>query len=116
MIQNMSAENIFDYMDILLNKYALSAEDFSIQFNLTDTGEQIVIQCVNGVILQYHDMSSDEAELSVTTTKNALFYLIQRDMDSFTKAAQMEGDSTVLTDLVENLTEERTKQFNIIEP
>ena len=116
LIQNMSAENIFDYMDILLNKYALSAEDFSIQFNLTDTGEQIVIQCVNGVILQYHDMSSDEAELSVTTTKNALFYLIQRDMDSFAKAAQMEGDSTVLAELVENLTEERTKQFNIIEP
>lgn len=80
-IRNMSVENIFDYMDILLDKKALSSEGFSIQFILTDTGDQTMIRLVNGVILQFEDYKSDDADLTVTTVKNGLLYLLQGNID-----------------------------------
>lgn len=115
-VRNMSVENIFDYMDILLDKKALSSEGFSIQFIITDTKDQTMIQLVNGVILQFKDYKSDDVDLTVTTVKNGLLYLLQGNTDEFAKISTMEGDTSVLEKLTDNLTEESTKQFNIIEP
>ena len=58
----------------------------------------------------------DDADLTVTTAKKALLYLLQGNTEEFAKVSQMEGDASVLEKLANNLTEERTKLFNFIEP
>ncbi len=118
-LKNMTAEMIFDYMGILLDKQAIAGEDFTINVNLTDTNEKIMLRFNNGALLQYADASSDSADLTITCPKNALALILQKDMDKINASMKLEGDISKLELIVNNLNEfemSGNADFNIVEP
>ncbi len=118
-LKNMTAEMIFDYIGILLDKQALADEDFVINFNLTDTNEKIMLRFNNGALLQYHNTSSESADLTVTCPKNALVFVIQRNTDGINASMKLEGDATKLQLILDNLNQfsfADNAKFNIAEP
>lgn len=118
-LKAMTASMLFDYLGIALNKKAMADQNFTISFNLADVAEQYLLQIKNGVLLVYEDPSDIEADIQITTQKNALLYWIQGDMEAFQSAARIEGDVEKLGLFVSNLTELSAGAFmgfNIIEP
>ena len=118
-VKNMTSEMIFDYIGIILDKEALAKEDFTINVNLTDTQENILLRFNNGALLQYHNASSDSADLTITCPKNALILILQKDMDKISKSMKFEGDISKLELIIDNLNQfdvSSGADFNIVEP
>ena len=110
---------MFDYMAILLDKQALADYDFTVNVNLTDTNEKFMLRIKNGVLLTYKDTLSDAADLSVTCTKNALFFIISNDKENIANAVKADGNTALLTLLAENMNQlsiSGVSAFNIVEP
>ena len=117
--KEMTASMLFDYISIILNKQNMADQNFTIGFNLVDTKEQYLLQIKNGVVLVYENTSIHDADIEITTKKNALLYFMQGNMAAFQKSAQIKGDAEKLNLFVSNLTELSTgsfSAFNIIEP
>lgn len=117
--KEMTAVMCFEYMGILLDKQALSDQNFTIHFTLTNTDEQHMLQIKNGVLLIYENALGEHADVSVSCPKNALFYLLKGNMEAFQQAAQIEGDLSLLSLFSANLnqlTNSVVADFNIIEP
>ena len=115
----MYASMMFDYMGILLDKQAMADENFTIAFHLTDTKEQYMIQIKNGVVLPYVNSSGEGADVTVTTAKNALLYLMGGQVEAFMQVAKVEGDTDKLLLFGSNLNQlDKNKYFgfNIVEP
>lgn len=118
-VRNMTVEMVFDYVGILLDKQALADEDFTINVKFTDSDEKIMLRFNNGALLQYHNTSSDSADLTITCPKKALALILQRNMDAVNASMKLEGDATKLQLIIDNLNQFSTAEspkFNIIEP
>jgi len=115
----MTAPMLFDYMGIMADKQALADEDFKINFNLYDVGEQHVLHVKNGALLIYENTLREDAEATVTCPKNALIYIIINDTEGLAKLP-LEGDREKLDLLASCMGQlDRTvavASFNIIEP
>ena len=119
MQREMTAEMIFDYMGILLDKQAMEEDDFAMNFTITNTQKQYVLRVKNGVVLTYEDAHAEDAQVSVTCPKNALFLILQNNLAANPEAVQVEGDSELLSRFMENLNQFTTGKpadFNIVEP
>ncbi len=119
MMTSMTASMLFDYMGILLNKPAMEGSDFTLHFTLADTGETYLLRVLDGVLLQFAGATGEDADLQITTGKNALLLLLNRDLDTFLQNAQVTGDTDLLAEFVENLNEltiGTPASFHIIEP
>ena len=119
MQKEMTASMLFDYMGILLDKQALADYDFIVNVALPDVGEQYMLRIKNGVILVYENTQSEEADLSITCPKNALFFMLQHNMAGIEQTMQLEGDAELMKLIVENLNQFHAGSsavFNIIEP
>jgi len=119
MQMNMTASNIFDYMGILLDKQAMSPYDFTVNITLADTKQQFMLRFKNGVILQFENAKDQNAALSITTARQALFYILLGKPGEFAKVAKIEGKQELLKLIMVNLNQfnpAQTKGFNIVEP
>ena len=117
--RSMTPENIFDYMGILLNKAAMSDKDFSVNIVLADIQQQYLLKFYGGVMLVFKNYNDPDAELSITTAKNALFYFLSDQEDELKKVSQIKGDEKLLTKICSNLNEfsiSEDANFNIVEP
>ncbi len=118
-IKNITAEMVFDYVAILLDKDTISNENFKINIVVADTQEKIMLHFNNGALLQYADTNSDDAELTVTCPQKALALIIQKDMDKIRASMRLEGDASKLELIVNNLNQfdsAGNANFNIVEP
>ncbi len=119
LIRNTTAEMIFDYAAIMLDKEAISKENFKINIVLSDTQEKIMLHFNNGALLQYANINSDDAELTVTCPQKALALIIQKDMDKIKASMKLEGEVSKLELIVNNLNQfdlAGNAKFNIVEP
>ena len=119
LIRNMTAEMIFDYTAILLDKEAISKENFKINIVLSDTQERIMLHFNNGALLQYTNINSDDAELTVTCPQKAVALILQKDMNKIKASMKLEGDASKLELIVNNLNQfdsAGNANFNIVEP
>ncbi len=119
LIRNMTAEMVFDYIGILLDKGSLSEENFKINFVFTDTQEKMMLYFNNGALLQYKNANSDDADLTVTCPKAAIALLLQKDIEKIKTSMKLEGDVSKLELIVNNLNQfdlTDNAQFNIVEP
>ena len=119
MVREMTADMLFDYMAILLDKQALSSRSFTMNVTLTDTLERYMLRVRSGVLLVYDDVHAEAADVSITCPKDALLLLLGNDPSRMTAAISVEGDASLLTLLVENLNQVpilETSGFDIIEP
>ena len=93
--------------------------DFIMNVTLPDVGEQHMLRVKNGVLLVYENALSDEADVSITCPKNALFAILTNNSETVAKAVKVEGNAELLTLLMENMNQFSivgTSPFNIIEP
>ena len=84
-----------------------------------DVGEQHMLRVKNGVLLVYADTLSDDADVSITCPKNALFAILTNNQETVAKAVKVEGSAELLTLMMENMNQfpiTGTNPFNIIEP
>lgn len=119
MQMNMTASNIFDYMGILLDKQTMSPYDFTVNITLADTKQQFMLRFKNGVILQFENAKDQNAALSITTARQALFYILLGKPGELAKVAKIEGKQELLKLIMVNLNQfnpAQTKGFNIVEP
>lgn len=119
LIREMTASMMFDYMGILLDKKAMEEYDFMINIILTDTNEKYTLRIKNGVVLVLDDTQTDEADITITCPKNAMFLLLQNNPEGLDQAAQIEGDTELLHTFMDNLNQfsmGKLANFNIVEP
>lgn len=119
MLLNMTTSMVLDYMGILLNKSAVGEDDFSINLQVTDTGEQWMLRLKHGALLKYENYQSDTADLTISTPHQGLFLLLTQDSERFQSMADITGDVTYLEKLIDNLNEfsiSESSAFHIIEP
>lgn len=116
---NMTPEMLFDYVGILLDKNKIADEDFVINVNIADIDKKIMLRFNNGALLQYDNVQSDSADLTVTCQKKALALLLQGDMAKIQASMKLEGDASKLELVVNNLNQfsvNEPMKFNIVEP
>ena len=119
MVKVLSAPMLFDYMAIVMDKQALADRDFTMNVILPDVGEQHMLRVKNGVLLVYADTLSDDADVSITCPKNALFAILTNNQETVTQAVKVEGSAELLTLMMENMNQfpiTGPNPFNIIEP
>ena len=119
MVKALSAPMLFDYMAIVMDKQALADRDFTMNVLLPDVGEQHMLRMKNGVLLVYADTLSDDADVSITCPKNALFAILTNNQETVAKAVKVEGSAELLALMMENMNQipiTGTNPFNIIEP
>ena len=97
MVKALSAPMLFDYMAIVMDKQALADRDFTMNVILPDVGEQHMLRVKNGVLLVYADTLSDDADVSITCPKNALFAILTNNQETVAKAVKVEGSAELLT-------------------
>ena len=117
-VLQMTAEMMFDYMGILMDKDALADKDFTINVTLTDVNEQHVLHVKNGVLLVYEDAQRTKADVSLTCPKNALFYILTNNQQGLA-AIPMQGNAELITLLAQSMNQfpvQGIMPFNIIEP
>lgn len=118
-LKNITAEMVFDYVGILLDKKALKDEEFTINVNVTDTNEKISLNFVNGALLQYHNYSAEAPDLTITCPRAALALILQKDMNKISASMKLEGDTSKLELIINNLNQfdaAGNADFNIVEP
>ena len=118
-VKALSAPMLFDYMTIVMDKQALADRDFTMNVILPDVGEQHMLRVKNGVLLVYADTLSDDADVSITCPKDALFAILTNNQETVAKGVKVEGSAELLTLMMENMNQipiTGTNPFNIIEP
>jgi len=117
-LMQMTSTMFFDYMAIMMDKYALEDHDFTINVTLPDVGEQHVLHIKNGVLLVYENTRREDADVSLTCPKNALIYILQNNTEGL-MALPMEGNVDLIFLLAENMNQFQltgVNPFNIVEP
>lgn len=117
-LKEMTPEMIFDYMAILMDKQALSDQNFTMNVTLIDVGEQYALHVKNGVLLVYENTLKKDADVSITCPKNALFYVLTNNAEGMA-AVPVQGDASLLTLMMESMNQFQLagiNPFNIIEP
>lgn len=119
MLTNLTAEMIFDYMGLVLDKQAMEGHDFTVEVTLTDTAQLFTLVFRNGALLYSRGSLGDKPDLSLSCPKNALLYMIARNEENIRKAIRMEGDVSLMALIVKNLNQlalGKQANFYIIEP
>lgn len=120
MLANISADNIFDYIGIALDKEAMADKDITVNVVLTDLNRQYMLKFKNGVLLKYEGTLSDEADVTIKTVRKALLLMMSGSFEQFSEKAVIEGDKEQLKHIMSNLNrlsiENADRFFNIIEP
>ena len=117
-LKEMTPEMIFDYMAILMDKQALSDQNFTMNVTLIDVGEQYALHVKNGVLLVYENTLKKDADVSITCPKNALLYVLTNNAEGMA-AVPVQGDASLLTLMMESMNQFQLagiNPFNIIEP
>ena len=120
MLANISADNIFDYIGIALDKEAMADKDITVNVVLTDLNRQYMLKFKNGVLLKCEGTLSDEADVTIKTVRKALLLMMGGSFEQFSEKAVIEGDKEQLKLIMSNLNrlsiENADRFFNIIEP
>ena len=117
--REMTADMMFDYLSILLDKQAMVDENFTMNFITTDPDGKYVAQVRNGVLLTCDNAQLPNADVTITCPKEAMLYLIEDDVDSFKEVATIEGDTAKFDTFVSHLDSFPGigfVGFNIVEP
>ena len=117
-VLQMTAEMMFDYMGIIMDKDALEEKDFTINVTLTDVNQQHVLHVKNGVLLVYKDTQRANADVFITCPKNALFYILTNNSQGLA-VIPVEGEAELITLLASSMNQfpvQGIMPFNIVEP
>ena len=116
---NLTPSMAFDYMGILINKHKLADEDYTIEFDLTDSKETYTVFVRYGAILYMQGKQEKKADVTVECTSKMLLMLISGSGEDFLKKATVSGDTEKFDTFVGLLGASaggNRGSFNVIEP
>lgn len=105
----MSPDMIFDYMGILLDANAAQDLNMTINFIITDV-EPYVVKVKAGVLLYQQGVQTEDADATLTVTKDELFALLTGGAK-----AEAPADQAIIDQLTEHMVS-FDFFFNIVEP
>lgn len=112
-IKSAEADLMLNYLGIVIDGSKLSGSDCTVNFVLSDTGQQYVVRLLHGSLL-YHEGSDPDAEATYTMPKMSIFALAANQEQGI-EQIRVEGSSEFL-DLIRQNIAEFPPYFNIIEP
>ena len=115
----MTAEMMFDYMGILLDKEAMADKDITINVNLSDENKKYMLRIKNGPLLYMADEESETPDITLTCPKNALFYILSNNKEGAAKTIKIEGDTELMDTVMDSMNQldlSSASNFNIVEP
>ncbi len=113
--REMSMELMLDYLGIRIDSNKAADMNCKININLTDQKESYVVTIQSGVLLYQKTKAAKDADATWTMPKAGLSAILEKNTEQQKKLIQMEGDTSLLTKLCENIVDfEYT--FNIVEP
>ena len=110
----MTAEMMLDFIDITTDAVKARDDDFTLNLNISDTGETFFIKRGSGVLLVYKNVKNKKADCTLTCSRLQLMGLMM-GMKEVLQRISVEGDKTVPARLIKYMTP-FTTDFNIIEP
>jgi alkyl sulfatase BDS1-like metallo-beta-lactamase superfamily hydrolase len=110
----MTAEMMLDFIDITTDAVKAENDDFTLNLNISDTGEVFFIKRMAGVLLVHKDVENKKADCTLTCTRLQLMGLMILNKEVL-KSISVEGDQTVPVRLIKYMTPFK-QDFNIIEP
>lgn len=114
---NMTGQMMIDFISVLLDREKIEDMDCRVNLILTDTKESYTLRIFGGVILSYENLLDPNPNLTITTIKNALFYLMKNNREGVKNTMKLEGDISILYKLMDNMINFfDTFFFNTIEP
>ena len=119
MMSNLTPEMAFDYMGILLDKTMMENENYTIEFDMTDTGEAYAVYMRYGALLYAKGKLGTAADIQIKSPEKNVLLLLAGQKDAFMKNAEVEGDIEAFDRLAESLNKfagGSRGDFNIIEP
>ena len=114
---NMTAEMLWDYLGIVVDKQAMADEDIKINVVLTDTDQQYLLRFYHGPLLHFEGMQDAQAQVTLSGPKTGMLALMGGDVELLKQAVQVEGDEEALAKVVGSIVVTMgVPAFNIIEP
>ena len=114
---NMTADMLWDYLGIIIDKQAMADEDVKVNVKLSDTGQEFLLRFYHGPVLHFEGMQDSKAHVTLTGPLKGMLALMSGDMETLKKAVQVEGDEAALAKVVGNIHPSTgVPAFNIIEP
>jgi len=118
-IRSMGVEQFFDFLSVRLNGPKASGKRITLNFEFTDLDEQYTLEMVNGVINHTAGTMADDADATITMTRQAFNNItlgqLTRDEAIAAGVVSIEGDPAKLDELLSYL-DNFEFWFNIIEP
>jgi alkyl sulfatase BDS1-like metallo-beta-lactamase superfamily hydrolase len=118
-IKAMSLDLFFDYLGVRLNGAKAAGARIALDWEFTDTGEQVALLLSNGALSHVIGRKHETADATITLTRDALnrFILGTSSLDDQAKSGEItvEPDLAPLDQLLA-LLDEFSLWFNIIEP
>jgi alkyl sulfatase BDS1-like metallo-beta-lactamase superfamily hydrolase len=118
-INSMGIEQYFDFLSVRLNGPKASGKRITLNFEFTDLDEQYSLEMVNGVINHMAGTMADDADATITMTRQAFNNItlgqLTRDEAIAAGAVSIEGNPAKLDELLSYL-DNFEFWFNIIEP
>ena len=119
MMKNLTPEMAFDYMGILMDKTMMEDENYTIEFDMTDTEEVYTVYMRYGALLYIKGKAEGDADITVKSPEKTILLLLAGQSDAFMEQAEVEGDKEFFTKFTESLNRfagGSRGDFNIIEP
>ncbi len=119
LMANLTPEMAFDYMGILIDKKSIEDEDYTIEFNLTDSDETYTLCVRYGTLLYVKGTLGTKADVSVECRQKGLLAILSGKGEELKKSADISGDEDKFDDFIaefEQAAGGKRGDFNIVEP
>ena len=115
----MSLDLFFNYLGVRLNGERAGDKRIVVNFDFTDTGEQVVVRLSNGALSHVLGRTDDDADATITLTRTALdrFILGTTTLDAEAESGEISVEpGTEPLDELLSLLDTFEGWFNIVEP
>jgi len=118
-VRAMSLDLFFNYLGVRLNGERAGDKRIVVNFDFTDTGEQVVVRLSNGALSHVLGRTDDDADATITLTRTALdrFILGTTTLDAEAESGEISVEpGTEPLDELLSLLDTFEGWFNIVEP
>ena len=119
LLANLTTEMAFDYIGIIMDKKAMENENYTIEFEFTDSKEIYTVYMRYGALLYAKGKGRADSDITVKCPKKMLLLLAAQQADAFRKKAEVTGKEELFDTFINSLNSFAGGSkgvFNIIEP
>lgn len=114
---SLTADMLWDYFGIGLDKHAFAESDIKINVTLTDEDKRYLLHIKNGPLLHFEGMQAEDPTITLKGTKPAILLMMSHDLERLKECVHVEGDEDALKSIMDAMNPYAgIGSFNIVEP